>query len=58
MASSLVWEQSAGFVYTGEFLFSSLCLLINFSSSLYSRILDVYKELIDWIVLMFSYLLP
>ena len=45
MASSLVWEERAGFVCTGKFLFMSLCLLINFSSSLYSRILNVYKEL-------------
>lgn len=45
MASSLVWEESAGFVHIGKFLFISLCLLMNFSSSLYSRIWDVYKEL-------------
>jgi len=45
MASSHVWEERAGFVYTGKFLFISLCLLISFSSSVYSRILNVCKEL-------------
>ena len=45
MVSSLVWEETAGLVYTGRFFFISLCPLINFSSSLCSRILGVYKEL-------------
>lgn len=43
MAGSLIWEEKDGFVYTGKFY--TFFLVINFSSSLYPRIFDVYKEL-------------
>lgn len=42
MASSLIWEEKDGFVNTGNSFFF---LVINFSSSHSSRILNVYTEL-------------
>lgn len=42
MASSLIWEEKDGLVYTEKCY--CFFLVINFSCSLYSRILDVYKE--------------